>query len=344
MTSSRRRVTALPLVALAAALVLALAPGTRAATATLKIATVAPEGSAWMQMFDKMKKEVLEATGGAVEFKAYPGGVLGEEKDVLFKMKVGQVDGAGFMGTGLGKVCPDTRAVMLPFVFEDLEEVDAVFEKITPQLDDRCRENGYVALGWIEIGFSYLYSTQPIASLAQLRAAKPWSAPGDEVFDALFQAARVSAIPVQLSDVLTALQTGLIDTVYAPPLAAIALQWFTRVKYRNDLELLYSFGGLFVAERAWNRVPEEHRAKVSEICRRRSRELTAEVRRSNVEALQVLAKNGIQDVHADEAAVREFAEVSRQANERMKGTLFPAATYERVQQHLREHRAGRHAP
>jgi TRAP-type transport system periplasmic protein len=331
-------------IAVIAALWLALLPAAHAAKVTLKIATVAPDGSAWMQMFDRMKKEVLEATGGRVEFKAYPGGVLGEEKDVLFKMKVGQVDGAGFMGTGLGKACPDSRALMLPFVFADLDEVDDIFGRITPQLEDCAGKNGYVALGWIEIGFSYLYSTRPVANLADLRAAKPWSAPGDEIFEALFQAGKISSIPVQLPDVLTALQTGLIDTVYAPPLAAIALQWFTRVKYRNDLSLLYSFGALFLSDRSWQKVPEEHRDKVLEICHRRSRELTTEVRKSNVEALQVLARNGIKDVHPSDADVKEFAEMSNRAHEQMKGSIYSAEIYDLVQRYLREHRAPKSSP
>ena len=148
-----------------------------AAEYTLKFATLAPEGSAWMNAFDQVKKEVLEATGGKLQIKVYPGGVLGEEKDVLFKIKVGQVDGAGFIGYGIGKICPDARSVMMPLTFASFEEVDAVFKKMTPHLEDNCLQNEFVALGWTEIGFSYLYSVHPVRTIKDLQGAKPWSEP-----------------------------------------------------------------------------------------------------------------------------------------------------------------------
>jgi TRAP-type C4-dicarboxylate transport system substrate-binding protein len=320
---------------LAAALAL---PSAAPAKVVLKIATLAPEGSAWMQMFDRIKKEVLEATGGEVEFKAYPGGVLGEERDVLFKIKVGQVDGGGFMGSGIGAICPDARALMLPLIFRDFPEVDAVFPKLLPYIEAKCLESGFLALGWTEIGFSYLYGRSPVRTTKDLQGAKPWSVPNDEIFTALFRAGRIGAIPVPVADVLTALQTGLIDTVFAPPLAAVAMQWFTRVKYRNDLRLVYSFGGLFVAERSWEKVPEPLRARVSEICHRRMNELTAEVRRSNEEALQVMASNGIETIASDGAALAEFDAISREADDAMRGSVFSAESLDLVWKNVRAYR------
>ncbi len=312
--------------------------GTAEARYLLKIASIAPEGSAWMVMFNRARQEIREATGGEVDLKIYPGGVLGEEKDVLFKIKVGQVDGGAFTGPGIGRICPDTQALMMPLVFEDYAEVDAVFARMQDYLDAQCRERGFEPLGWTEVGFSYLYSNVPIRDLAELRAAKPWSASGDEILAALFKAGSVSAIPVQIQDILPALQTGLIDTVYAPPLAAVALQWFSRVKYRNDLRIIYTFGGLFVSDKAWQKIPVAYRGVVSDICRRRARELTLEVRRSNEEALAVMARQGIETLHSSEAQVAEFEAMSRRAGEDMLGQLFSAKARELLRQHLEAYR------
>ncbi|MFH0953232.1 MAG: TRAP transporter substrate-binding protein DctP [Verrucomicrobiota bacterium] len=323
---------------------LAAAAAPPAAKYTLKFATLAPEGSAWMVKFDEVKKEVSEATGGQVLIKSYPGGVLGEEKDVLFKAKVGQVDGGGFMGYGVSTICPAARAMMMPLTFDSFEEVDAVFAKMMPYLETECVQHNFVALGWTEVGFNYVYSAKPVRGLADLRAAKPWSIPNDETMTALFNAGKVSTILVPVGDVLTALQTGLIETIYSPPLAAVALQWFTKVKYRNDLRLLYTFGGLFVARSSWEKIPADLRARISEICHRRMSELTQQVRKSNEEALDVMAKNGIQVVTASEQDVRDFDNLSRTAVDNLKGTVFSAESWDLVRKYLAEFRAGKQGP
>jgi TRAP-type transport system periplasmic protein len=336
--TKKPRFCALLLGVLAATLQAPAAPPT--AKYVLKFATLAPEGSAWMTKFDQVKQDVVEATGGQVLIKAYPGGVLGEEKDVLFKIKVGQVDGGGFMSSAIGSICPSARAMMMPLMFNSYEEVDAVLAKMQPHLEAECLEHNYVALGWTEVGFSYLYSTKPVRSLADLRAAKPWSIPNDDTMTALFNAGKVSTILVSVGDVLTALQTGLIETIYSPPLAAVALQWFTKVKYRDDLRLLYTFGGLFVARPSWEKIPEDLRAKISDLCHRRMGELTQEVRKSNEEALAVMAKNGIQVVSSSEQDVKDLQAMSQSAVGNLKGKAFSADAWDMVQKYLAEFRAG----
>ena len=144
------------------------------AQTTLKLATLAPEGSIWQQALQDAKTEIEAATAGAVKVKIYPGGIMGSEKDVLFKIKTGQLQGGGFMGYAIGKIAPDVSALMFPMVFRNYEEVDAVLEKMRPFLDENVRRNGYEALGWTEVGFSYAYGMKPIASLAELRATKVW--------------------------------------------------------------------------------------------------------------------------------------------------------------------------
>lgn len=305
----------------------------------IKIATIAPQGSAWMRQFDEMTAEVLEATDGKVLLKAYPGGVLGEEKDVLFKMKVGQVDGGGFLGFGIGKVCPDARALMLPMLFETYEQVDFVFRKMRPYLEKKALANGYVALGWTEVGFSHLFSGVPVRNMQELRGAKPWTIANDRVMGELFRIGKVSAIPIPIGDVLTALQTGLIKTVFSPPLAAVATQWFTRVKYRSDTRLTYSFGGLFVSARSWKKLPAETQAIVSEIAHRHTDELTAKVRKSNTEALDVMAKHGIELVKTDAEGVKELQEIRDKIALKLQGDIYSVEAGALVQKYLAEYAA-----
>jgi len=308
----------------------------RKAKYRIKIATLAPEGSAWMNTFNAMRDEVLEATGGQVGFKAYPGGVLGEEKDVLFKIKVGQVDGAAFMGHGVGKICPDADAMMQPMQFKTYEEVDAVFETLRPHLEGACLENGYVALGWTEIGFSYAYSTVPVRSMEDLRRAKAWLLPGSTVVSELYRRGNVSGIPIPVSDVLTALQTGLVKTIFSPPLAAVAMQWFTRVDYRTGTKILYSFGGLFVSEKSWKKIPADLQETVIEIAARHSRELSQKVREDNEEALEVMAKQGVKLVELTEQGRKEFEEISLQVAEDKATRPYSDKAYDIVVRRLAE--------
>jgi TRAP-type C4-dicarboxylate transport system substrate-binding protein len=292
-----------------------------------------------MQAFEKTKLEVLEATGGEVQFKVYPSGVLGEEKDFLFKIKVGQIDGAGLMGYGITALCPDARAIMFPLILDTYEEADAVLAALTPHLEAQSRQNGFAVLGWTEVGFGYLFSTVPVQSMQNLRGAKPWSLPNEPLLAELFNAGNVGSIPVPVGDVLTALQTGLIQTIFAPPLAAVAMQWFTKIKYRNELRLAYGFGGLFVAARALEKVKPEHQEKITAICRRNMAELTQEVRKSNAEALRVMEAHAITNLKSSPEDIAEFRAVSQRAHINSQGKLFSAEAAALIQQTLEDFRA-----
>ncbi len=317
---------------------LCLAPMAVRAAVVLKLATLAPEGSAWMRTLEQWKEDVANATGGEVRIRVYPAGIMGEEKDVLVKIRAGQLDGGGFLGNGIARICPEANALMLPLTFRDHDEVDAALSELGPWLEERALANGFVVLGWTEVGFSLLFSNREIRSLDDLRRAKVWSLPNEPMLAELFRQAGIGAVPVPVSDVLTALQTGLLDTVYSPPLAAVAMQWTGRVKHFNDLRLAYSFGGLFIAKRAWDRIPEQFREPIREAARRRTAALTAEVRRSNEESLDVMRRGGLTVVSIPPAEVERFREISERTRLALRGSLVPADADDRVQNFLKRRR------
>lgn len=317
---------------------LGLAPMAVQAAILLKLATLAPDGSAWMRTLEQWKDDVATATGGEVRIRLYPAGIMGEERDVLVKIRAGQLDGSGFLGSGIARICPEANALMLPLTFRDHEEIDAAISELGPWLEERALANGFVVLGWTEVGFSLLFSNREIRSLDDLRRAKVWSLPNDTMLAELFRQAGIGAVPVPVADVLTALQTGLLDTVYSPPLAAVAMQWTGRVKHFNDLRLAYSFGSLFIAKRAWDRIPEQFREPIREAARRRTAALTAEVRRSNEESLDVLRRSGLTLVPIPPAEVERFRDISERTRVTLRGSLVPAEADERVQNFLKRRR------
>ena len=221
-----------------------------AKTLRIKIATLAPEGSSWIKAFYAIDAEVRTKTDKQVGFKFYPGGVLGDEKDMLRKMHIGQIHGAALTSAGLSAIFSEMDVFQIPFLFESHHEVDYVTQEMTAVFKKGLAENGYILLGWSEGGFVRLMSTTPVATLDDLRKVKVWTWEDAPMTKAIFDQANVSAIPLSVPDVLVGLQTGLVDVVYAPPSGAISLQWFTKTKYMTEVKLIYLIGGAGHAEKS----------------------------------------------------------------------------------------------
>ncbi len=217
---------------------------------TIKIATVAPDGTAWMKELRASADAVKQRTEGRVEVKFYPGGVMGDPATVLRKIKIGQLQGGAFTGGEISGVAPDAQLYSLPFIFRDQAEVDAVRAKLDDKVKASFEPNGFVALGLSGGGFAYLMSTRDIKTRDDLKAAKVWVPQGDHIADVAFKAAGVSPTPLPLADVYTSLQTGLIDTAANTTAGAIAFQWHTKIKHIIDLPVTYVMGVLIVDKKA----------------------------------------------------------------------------------------------
>lgn len=275
------------------ALLLCLLP-LPALAVTLKIATVAPEGTAWMQAFRQGAEEIKARTAGRVEFRFYPGGVMGNDKSVLRKIRVGQLHGGAITGGGLAEIHPDSQVYSLPFVFHSLDEVDFVRERMDARIMQGLEQEGFTGFGISEGGFAYLLSTRPVVELDELKARKVWVPEGDAISYTAFQSVGVHPISLPLTDVLTGLQTGMIDTVAASAVGAIALQWHTRVKYLTDEPLIYLYGSLVIASKAFNKLKAEDQQVVREVFSRVMQEMNAQNRRDDAQARAALQQQGIQ--------------------------------------------------
>ena len=293
-----------------------------AKTLEIKIATLAPGGSSWMQTFHSIDAEVREKTDKQVGFKFYPGGVLGDEKDMLRKMYIGQIHGAALTSAGLSAIFNEMDVFQIPFLFESYHEVDYVTEEMGAFFKKGFDENGYIHLGWSEGGFVRLMSTTPVATLDDLRKVKVWTWEDSPMTKAIFDQANVSAIPLSVPDVLVGLQTGLVDVVYAPPIGAISLQWFTKIKYMTDVNLIYLIGGLVIQKKVFNKISPDHQKILLETCRHRMNELKTTIRKENQEAIQVMVKHGVKIITPTPAQVADFKKVSDQAMQRLEGKSF----------------------
>ena len=340
---SLRRAVAVGVAAIAVLAAAAAPPRASAETKPkthIKFATLAPDGSTWMKVMHAIDEEVRAATQNRIGFKFYPGAVQGDEKDVLRKIRNGQIHGGGFTGYGLGAIASEYRVIELPFMFKTVEEIDYVRGELDDFIYDTFKQKGFVFLGWADVGFVYLFSNTPITSPDELRRAKMWTWSGDVLAEIFFKAFNVSPIPLALPDVLTSLQMGVIDAAYSSPLACVALQWFTRVKYMTDVPITYGFGAMLVSEEALRGADPADVETLKQICRKHSKILVDKTREQDAEAIASIRKEGVKVLEVKDEVEKEFFATARGAWKDGVGRLYPAELLQRVTALVDGYRSG----
>jgi len=327
-------------VSILVALVLAVPASGEEKGMVIKLATLAPEGSSWAKAFNALNSEIIKKTENKVQFRIYPGGVLGDEKDVLRKMKIGQIQGAALTAGGLSAIYKDIDVLQIPFLFQNYGEVDYVLTKMDSYFRKGFEENGYVLLGWSEAGFLYLMSTIPIASVSDLKKAKVWIWEESPMSKAIFDEAGVSAIPLSIPDVMVGLQTGLVNVVYVPPTGAISLQWFTKIKYVTDVPLVYLLGGLVLRKDTFNQIPPSLQSVLLESFQKHLEPLKTVTRDENRDAMKVMTKQGVKLVTPSKDQVDEFKKLSNKAIGHITGQSFSKKSLEEVTSLLESYKKG----
>jgi len=308
----------------------------------IKFATLAPEGSTWMNVMKDFSADLLKSTDGKVKFKIYAGGVQGDEKDVIRKIRINQLHSAGFTGVGLGEILPEVRILDTPFLFRNHQEVDFITEKFFDRFAKKFEEKGYILLGWTEVGFVHIYTNQPVQNTEDFKGIKMWMWEGDPLAEATFRAYGISPIPLSITDVMTSLQTGLIDGVYTSSLACAALQWFTKLKYVLDVPLANSNGAVLISKRMFNKLNPQQQNILREKAKQYFGKLTQLSRQDNkTSALKMIEKGMKQITISDPKILKEFDEVGRKARTALVGKLYSAELLNEVETALQEYRKGK---
>ena len=307
---------------------------------TIKIATISPDGTLWMQEMRAGAKEVKKRTQGRVVFKFYPGGVMGSDENVLRKIRIGQLQGGAVTMGSLRGVYSDIDIYSLPYLFSSFEQVDYVREKLDQTLLDELEKKGFVAFGFGEGGFSYMMSDSPLYTAEDVRKQKVWIPSGNKVGEAVFSSAGVSPVTLPVSDVLTGLQTGLVNTVITSPIGAIALQWHTRVKYVMDVPLNYIAAILVVGKKAFNKIKKEDQDIVREVMKGVFERISAANRRDNLAAQAALKQQGIEYVSLPKETLDVWHEIGEKATEKLKkDTSYSPSLYKSVMDHVKAAKA-----
>jgi len=307
---------------------------------TFKIATLSPDGSNWMKELRAGADEIKQRSDGRVKFKFYPGGVMGDDKAVLRKMRAGQLQGAAFTNGSLNRHFPDVQLYNLILKFRSLDEVDYVRDKMDPQIIQGLEENGLVTFGFSEIGFAYLMAKSPIRTVDDLRRGKVWIPEGNNVAAQAVEAFSVTPIPLPIRDVLVALQTNMIDTVAGSGTGAIALQWHSQIKYLTELPLSYIYGVLALDQRKFKRLSEQDQQLVREVMGRVTKKLDQRNREDNIAAMAAIKNQGVEFIQPTPEAIAELERLIDPANERLMATgKLSAKGVAELEQHLADYRA-----
>jgi TRAP-type transport system periplasmic protein len=323
---------------LVAALASAMGAGAAwAEPAEIKIATLAPEGSAWAKIMADGGRRMEEKTAGRIRVKYYFTGAQGDERDVVRKMKLGQLDGAALTAVGLGLIKSDVRILELSFLFRNDRQLDYVREKMAPDFEKQFLDAGYVLLSWGDVGWVHLFSNQPVTSIADLGKAKMWTWTDDPIVRTFFKDLGVNGVPLGVPDVLPALQTGTIDACYGSPLATVALQWYTKVKYATEASISYSIGALVVRKEGFFKLSPEDQKTVREIGTQVGEELMKNVRRDNERAKKAMVKSGVQFVPTPPAVLDKLESTAHEVwKELAGGKVYSNELLERVKKYLDE--------
>ncbi|MFH1350180.1 MAG: TRAP transporter substrate-binding protein DctP [Pseudomonadota bacterium] len=297
----------------------------------IKFATVAPEGSTWMNYMRQLDKALREKSGGQIGFQLYAGGIAGDELDVLRKIRIGQIHSAAFSGLGIAQILPMVRVLDLPFLFRSNEEADLVRKELRDLFSKNFNEKGFEFLSWVEIGKVHLFSKKPIRKMADLSGLKIWTWSGDPISKETFSAMGTNPIPLTITDVTTALNTGMIDTFYAPPLGALALQWHTHVKFMTSLPLAHSTGVLLISRNFLTKIPPDLSQTLKNEFEHNMSALTSELRKQTEESIMLLQKSGIEITPMpSETDLKEFYKVHDLVAQKLAGEIYPKELLNRV--------------
>jgi TRAP-type C4-dicarboxylate transport system substrate-binding protein len=323
---------------LAAALLAAASPALAQQQVQIKLGTLAPNGSTWHELLKEMAVRWGEASRDGVKLRIYAGGTQGNEGEMVRKMAVGQLQGAAVTTVGLHDIAAEPQALTVPLMFDSAAELQKALPILEPKLDVMLEKKGYVPLTWGAIGAIKLFCTKPFKTPAEAAGAKIFAWEGDPGSVKAWKAAGFNPVVLSSTDVITSLQTGMIECIPNVPLYVLTARLFEKAPYMIDVNWGWLVGATVVRKDAWEKIPADLRPKLLAISRELGKKVDVEVARLNTEAVTAMERQGLKVVKVDAAAWRVMAEKSWPV---VRGEVVPAAFFDEVKALRDAQRAGK---
>ena len=297
---------------------------------TLRVATLAPKGSSWMRVFEAWNNSLKQETNNALQLQFYAGGAQGDEKDFIRKIRAGQMDGAVVTATGLSQIVKPVLVLGAPGLITEYAQLDKVRGRFKGQFEEKFEAGGYTLLGWGDVGQARLFSTQKITRPSQLRTVRPWAWRDDVIYSEFLKAVGANPIRLGVPEVYPALQTGMVDTVPSSALSAVALQWFSRLKYMSKQPMGVIGGATILSKSKFDALSAEHQAVLTSTGVKAHHALRTSIRRDDAKAYRTLLSRGIQEVDTDPHKA-EWDAKAKETRDRLAGRLYPKSMLARIE-------------
>jgi len=328
----KRKLLLATIVAIGAVAIPATMTSVNAEGTTIRLATLAPRGSSWDRVFRAWDNTLKKKTNNAVKFRFYQGGVAGDERDVIRKMKVGQMDAGGLTSIGLGQISRPVSILQMPGIFDSYEELNRVRNAMHDEFSEMFEREGYKLLGWGDAGFGRIFSQQPIMQPSDYKKVRAWVPREDPALPEMMKIIGANGIPLGIPEVLPALQTGMVDTVLASAIAAVALQWFRHTTHMSADTNTSIIGATLVRKEVFDKLAPDSQEALVETGRQAHAQLLKVVAKEDEAAHQTLLKRGMKefDPMKDAKNAAEWEKVNAALLERLTGRLWPKELFDKV--------------
>ena len=311
-----------------------------AADKQLRIATLAPKNSLYHRQLMELGEAWRTAEGGNAKYVVYPDGSQGGEAELARRMRIGQLQGALLSVVGLREIEPSISALQnMPLLFRNWEEVDYVREKIRPAMEKKFHDKGFVVLAWGDAGWVRFFSKAPAVRPDDYKSMKffAWGAEAEQ--QSIMKSLGYTPIPLETSDILPSIQTGMISVVPSTPYFALASQIYSTAPHMLDINWAPIVGALLLSNKAWDEMSPEVQLKVRQAAEKAGTQIRLKARAEVEEAVEAMKKRGLVVHHPNPEQMREWDELAARLYPKIRGTMVPAETFDEVMLHLKAYRA-----
>jgi TRAP-type C4-dicarboxylate transport system substrate-binding protein len=296
----------------------------------VKMASLAPEGSPWHEVLQEIAEDWREISNGRVSLQIYAGGVLGDESDMIRKMRLNQVQAGALTAEGLSYIDRGIYGLSLPLLVNTYPELDRLRAHVEPELRRRYEAKGFTVLAWVDVGWTYWFTREPVRTPDDLRKQRLFTWAGDPHSPRLYKTAGFHSISLSAVDILPGLQTGLIDAIDSTPLTVASFQWFGITKYMTNLPWAPLTGGLVISHNAWEQIPQELQPKLLAAVEKRAQRIKDEIRYTDDKAIEVMQEHGLQIVEISDDHREEWQVFIDQYMHMLRGTLVDTAMFDQI--------------
>jgi len=307
----------------------------------LRIGSLVPKNSLYHRQLLDVAESWRTAQGAGAKYLVYPDGSQGGEAEMARRMRIGQLQGALLSVVGLREIEPSIAALQsLPLLFRNWEELDYVREKMRPAMEKKFLDKGFVVLAWGDAGWVRFFSKEAALRPDDYKRMKffAWGSEPDQ--QSIMKSLGYTPVPLETTDILPAIQTGMINVVPSTPYFALATQVYNTAPHMLDINWAPIVGALVVTRKAWDSMAPNVQAALRTASDKAGAQIRIKARQEVEEAVDAMKKRGLTVNKPNPAQMKEWTDLAEKLYPRIRGTMVPTDTFDDVMAHLKTYRAG----